>query len=143
MSYSNDLQKLEYIELQHILSIYSWHISESIANGDDTGLFGILSEENLHLCLSIPIQEYYDEVIYPTIAAKAAAYLFYFVKYHIFGDANKRASISIMLTFLLINGCILLATFDELYAMSMRIADEKSSPLIERVIDWIEQRLEC
>ncbi len=105
MNSSNGSLKFRHIEYSHTISIFNWHKNDAVADGDDPHLYGILDENKLQSCLSIPLQSFYDVDTYPTVAAKAAAYFYYFNRYHVFSDGNKRVSVSVMLTFLVWNGC--------------------------------------
>lgn len=140
---SNDSLKLEYIEYQHVVTIFSWHKSKAVSEGDDPSLFGILDREKLYNCLFIPKQQYFGFEYYPTIAAKAAAYFYYLNMYHVFSKANKRVSMSVMETFLMWNDCDLLASDDELYNLALLVANKKTCPRIEVIIQWIEKRIKC
>ncbi len=48
--------------------------------------------------------EYFGQEMYPSIADKAAVYLFSIVGNHIFQDGNKRTGLSAAIAFLFING---------------------------------------
>ena len=57
----------------------------------------------------------------------AAAYLFHIVQNHPFIDGNKRTGYTIMRAFLLINGLDIELTQDELYELTVGVADGRVS----------------
>ena len=54
---------------------------------------------------------------HPTLADKAAAYLFFVAQAHAFADGNKRVAVVAAITFLEINGYTLDASIDEFEAL--------------------------
>jgi death-on-curing protein len=64
----------------------------------------LLHEENLDYLLEAVESEMFGEPLYPTIADKAAIYLYNIVCNHVFHDGNKRTGLQVGLTFLKHNG---------------------------------------
>jgi death-on-curing protein len=121
--------------------MFYWHKDEAVSDGDDPAHYGILDRNKLQMCLDIPKLHYFNFEFYPTVASKAAAYLYFPNIYHVFSEANKRVCMSMMLTFLSMNMYDLSATDDELYDLALTIADAKTCPPIEIITQWIDKRL--
>jgi len=68
------------------------------------GICNIKNDNSFGYILSAPNQEIFGVERYPSIFDKAAAYLFYIIKDHIFCDGNKRTGMLAAFTFLDING---------------------------------------
>jgi len=68
------------------------------------GMKNIKNDNSFKYVLSAPIQKIFGIERYPNIFDKAAAYLFYIIKDHIFCDGNKRTGMMVAFTFLDING---------------------------------------
>ncbi len=87
---------------------------------------------------AMPRATFGGEFLHPTIASMAGAYLFHLTQGHGFADGNKRTGIAAALTFLAHNGYEVEATEDELYDLSINVADHKV--LKEDVIAFFEDR---
>lgn len=77
------------------------------------GSFGIRDEGLLASALAQPEAMFGDEFLHPTLASRAAAYLFHLVKNHPFVDGNKRVGTAAALVFLNFNGLELDPSLDE------------------------------
>jgi death-on-curing protein len=68
----------------------------------------------------------------------ASAYLYHISKNHPFLDGNKRTSMAAALVFLDINGITLTATWQELYALAMRVAtgDAEKAEIAAELRRW-------
>ena len=69
----------------------------------------------------------------------AAAYAFGIAKNHPFLDGNKRTAYVVCRTFLLLNGCDIVATQDEKYLQFLRLAE--GSLTEEELAEWFRARL--
>jgi death on curing protein len=63
-----------------------------------------LHESNLDYLIEIIDEEIYGIPAYPSLADKAAVYLFNIICDHIFSDGNKRTGLAVALVFLEANG---------------------------------------
>ena len=63
-----------------------------------------LHEDNLDYLVDIIDAEMFGEALYPTIADKAAVYMYNIVCNHVFSDGNKRTGLETALLFLSTNG---------------------------------------
>jgi death-on-curing protein len=68
------------------------------------GSCNIKNDNSFEFLLKAPLQELYGVILYPNIFTKAASYLFYIIKDHIFCDGNKRTGMISAFTFLDNNG---------------------------------------
>ena len=68
------------------------------------GVKNIKNENSFEFLLSAPNQNIFGIERYPNIFDKAATYVFYIIKDHIFCDGNKRTAMMAAFTFLDING---------------------------------------
>ena len=84
--------------------------------------------------------EYFGATLYPTIFHRAAAYLFFTLKNHIFVDGNKRTGLACALTFLEWNG-ITIAPLDEdgVFDFVVDVAGGRNNPdeQIPRIAEWL------
>jgi death-on-curing protein len=78
------------------------------------GSGGVRDEGLLSSALAQPESGFGDQLLHPTLAAQAAAYLFHLVKNHPFVDGNKRVGTATALVFLEINGFELDPLLDDL-----------------------------
>jgi len=94
---------------------------------------------NLEAKLMIPCSGFGDFEKYPTIFDKAGAYLFFLASGHCFKDGNKRTAYMSTSAFLDLNGYDLIASDEEVYDFVSLVANDKTRPPIEYVIEWIKQ----
>ena len=94
--------------------------------------------------------EMFGEPLYPTLADKAALYLFNVVSNHIFSDGNKRTGLEAALLFLRLHGYGLVSiagddqsagpmTNKELTAFVLEVASARYS--LEEVREWFASRI--
>ena len=121
-----------------------------VINGLCTRLSGGLSAgpSNLREGASLGFVEqiFYNEIfgtiLYPDIFHRAAAYLFYVVKDHVFIDGNKRTGLACALTFLQWNDVqVRVEDEDEAYDLVMSIAAGPNDPEIAlpKIAAWLTQ----
>jgi len=75
------------------------------------------------------------------LADLAAAYLYGFAQSQGFVDGNKRIGLASALVFLAVNGRRLHVPGDELYRLTMGVADEKVRLTEEAVAAWFRERI--
>lgn len=100
------------------------------------GAKGIRDQGALEAALARPFQTFGGEDLYPSPAAKAAALMESILIGHPWLDGNKRTGLGLALFLLLRSGLRVDATQDELYTMTIRVAEGKSS--VEEIQAWIE-----
>jgi len=84
--------------------------------------FGVRDERLLESALAQPQADFFGELLHPTIADQAAAYLYHIAKNHPFIDGNKRTAFGVMSAFLLMNGYELNFSDREAYDVVIRVA---------------------
>ncbi|MEC0276903.1 type II toxin-antitoxin system death-on-curing family toxin [Peribacillus frigoritolerans] len=87
--------------------------------------------------LSLPDSGFGDYERFPLIEEKAAVYHYYLASGHCFTDGNKRTSYLAAFTFLDINGYDLVASDEEVYNWTHKIADDKTRPPFFEAVVWI------
>jgi death-on-curing protein len=103
------------------------------------GATGLRDPGGLEACLARPYQTFAGEDLYPTPAGKAAAMLESIIIRHPWMDGNKRTGYVLMELVLDEAGLTLNASEDDKYAMTIRVAEGKSS--VEEIQAWIEARI--
>jgi len=92
------------------------------------GQLGIRDNNLLESVVSAPYQEYFGEVLYPSIFDKAAKYLFDFANYQIFLDGNKRTGLGVCQAYLHEHGFDFKDDFGtKAYILVLDIANHKYS----------------
>ncbi|MEA5451262.1 type II toxin-antitoxin system death-on-curing family toxin [Leptolyngbya sp. CCNP1308] len=86
------------------------------------GTAGVRDAGLLDSALAQPQATFGGELLHPTLAEQAAAYLYHLSKNHPFVDGNKRTAFAVMDTFLRVNRKRLLLTNDEAYDLVMQTA---------------------
>jgi len=105
------------------------------------GQLGIRDNNLLESVVSAPYQEYFGEVLYPTVFDKAAKYLFDFANYQIFYDGNKRTGLGVCQAFLYEHGFAFKEDFDtKAYILVLDIANHKYNEP-EEIIDIIKDNV--
>ena len=100
------------------------------------GATGLRDRGALEACLARPYQTFDGQDLIPTAIGKAAAMLEGVIIRHPWLDGNKRTAYVLMELVLEDGGVRLTATEDERYAMTIRVAEGKSS--VEEIQAWIE-----
>jgi death-on-curing protein len=103
------------------------------------GSAGLRDAGLLESALSQPQATFFGELLHPTISSQAAAYLFHIAKNHPFVDGNKRTALTIMLTFLEVNDCVLTLSQQELFDLVLAVATGQMSK--EAIAQKIEDSL--
>lgn len=110
-------------------------------SGDFAYLGGDQGRAKMESALAQPRQTFYGEFLYPTIADKAAALLWSITKNHPFVDGNKRAALTTVNLFLLMNGHVLLSTQNDALTICLRIAGGEEPIQQDEVSEWINSRI--
>jgi len=90
--------RVEFLTLDEVLSLHADQVARYGGSTlvRDVGL--------LESALAMPAAAFDGELLHPSVAEQAAAYLFHLVKNHPFVDGNKRTGLVAMLAFLGLNG---------------------------------------
>ncbi|MGG6240043.1 type II toxin-antitoxin system death-on-curing family toxin [Nodosilinea sp. AN01ver1] len=86
------------------------------------GTPGVRDEGLLDSALAQPKATFGGELLHPTLAEQAAAYLYHLSRNHPFVDGNKRTAFAVMDTFLEANCYSLTLSDNEAYDLVMRVA---------------------
>jgi death-on-curing protein len=92
------LQTPEFIEKDTAIAIHKYLIEQF------GGSLGVRDEGLLESALAQPQATFFGELLHPTIAEQAAAYLYHLAKNHAFVDGNKRVALGVTEAFLRLNG---------------------------------------
>ena len=86
------------------------------------GTDGLRDQGLLDSALAQPRTTFGGELLHPTLAEQAAAYLYHLARNHPFVDGNKRTAFAVTHTFLRVNSVRLSLTDDEAYDLVMQVA---------------------
>lgn len=106
----------EFVEIDLAIAIHN-DLIETLG-----GSFGLRDEGLLESALSQPKASFFGQLLHPTIAEQAAAYLYHLAKNHPFVDGNKRTALGVTEAFLGMNGYDLDFSDEELYGVVLAIA---------------------
>ncbi len=123
----------EFVDKADVLAIHARQIEKF------GGMAGIRDEGLLDSALAQPQATFFGELLHPTIAEQAAAYLYHLAQNHPFLDGNKRTAFATMIAFLSINGYDLDLTQEEAFDLLMRVARGRISK--EEVAVFIREHL--
>ncbi|MBE9156625.1 type II toxin-antitoxin system death-on-curing family toxin [Nodosilinea sp. LEGE 06152] len=106
------------------------------------GTPGVRDEGLLDSALAQPKASFGGELLHPTLAEQAAAYLYHLSRNHPFIDGNKRTAFAVMDTFLEVNGYGLTLSDDDAYDLVMRVAQGQvdKATLAEILVGALEPR---
>ena len=110
------MQTPKFISLDEVLELHEDQISSF------GGTPGVRDEGLLESALAQPQATFGGELLHPTIAEQAAAYLYHIAMNHPFIDGNKRSAFAVTDTFLRLNGFYLNLTDDRAYDLVMQVA---------------------
>jgi death-on-curing protein len=99
------------------------------------GRTGVRNRGLMESALAQPQATFGGELLHPTLADQAAAYLYHLAKNHPFIDGNKRTAFAVMDTFLRLNGARLGLPPEQAYELTMQVAQGQLSK------DALAQRL--
>ncbi len=110
------MQIPKFVEKDVVIAIHKYLINEF------SGRPGILDEGLLESALAQPQQTFFGELLHPTIADQASAYLYHLAKNHAFEDGNKRTALGVTETFIRLNGYNLELSNEELFELTIKVA---------------------
>lgn len=91
------------------------------------GTAGVRDQGLLDSALAQPQATFDGELLHPTLADQAAAYLYHLSRNHPFIDGNKRTAFAVTESFIETNGYRLTLTDDEAYELTMQVAQGQLS----------------
>ncbi len=89
------------------------------------GQAGFRNEGLVRSAVEMPRQQFAGQFLHEDLAAMAAAYLFHIAESQGFTDGNKRAAVASAVTFLALNGHRLEGLQDELYDVTIGLAEHR------------------
>ncbi len=107
---------MRYLTLGEILEIYRRVMEQS------GGMVSVRDMGALESAVAQPRMTFAGEDLYPTVIEKAAALGFSIIQNHPFIDGNKRTGHAAMETFLLLNGCEIVADIGEQVDVILKLA---------------------
>ena len=110
------MQTPKFISIDEVLELHEDQISSF------GGTSGVRDEGLLESALAQPQATFGGQLLHPTIAEQAAAYLYHIAMNHPFIDGNKRTAFAVADTFVRLNGCNLNLTDDRAYDLVMQVA---------------------
>jgi death-on-curing protein len=107
----------EFLDLSDVLDIHEAQIAAygGMAGVRDTGL--------LESAIAQPQASFGGQYVHESVFEMAAAYVFHLAKNHPFLDGNKRTALNAALTFLGLNGVDFPSPTDELYVLTLAVAE--------------------
>ncbi|MDD2903146.1 MAG: type II toxin-antitoxin system death-on-curing family toxin [Syntrophales bacterium] len=125
-----------YLTKEEIISINKDMIS-SFGGIYYEGICNVKNDNSFQYLINAPAMEAFGVQRYPNIFNKAASYLFFIIKDHIFCDGNKRTGMMAAFTFLDINGVEISAKLNirRIVNYAERIAGCK--PNISNISSWL------
>lgn len=91
------------------------------------GMHGLRDERLLDSAINSPKATFNNNFLHTDIFEMACAYIFSIVKNHPFVDGNKRTGLIVSLLFLANNNILIEATDEELFDLTIKIAESKTT----------------
>jgi death on curing protein len=113
------VKRPSFLTLDEVLSLHADRVAKY------GGALGVRDLGALQSALAMPAATFAGELLHPTLAEMAAAYLFHLCQAHAFVDGNKRVALAATLAFLELNDHELVAPPDDLYDLVIGIATGK------------------
>lgn len=103
------------------------------------GSSGLRDAGLLDSAVNAPFQTFAGKDLYSTLEEKAAHLGYSLIKNHPFVDGNKRVGILAMVTFLEMNGLLVVCSNGELVALGLSLAEGTSS--VESLLKWVKEHI--
>ena len=128
--------KPEFLTVEDVLGIHAEMIAEFGGEGAlrDPGL--------LESAVAMPQQTFGSQFLHDSLFAMAAAYLFHITQNHAFVDGNKRTALAAALVFLRLNLIVIDREAEELYHVTMGVAEgrlDKAAIAVELEALWMAE----
>lgn len=124
---------MRYLTLGEVLELHRRIIQQT------GGASGVRNLAALESAVAQPRMTFERKDLYPTLADKAAALVFFIVQNHPYVDGNKRCGHAAMETFLVLNGKEIKAPVDEVEKIIMEMASGKFSR--KNFVDWLAEHI--
>jgi death-on-curing protein len=125
--------QIDFLTLDDILAI---HAEQLQLYG---GSAGFIDRAIVESATEQPRMTMFGQYLHPQIKDMAAAYLYHFAASQGFADGNKRTALVAAVEFLGRNGYSLDCTNDEIYDITMRVANHLMNK--QDIADWILEKL--
>ena len=126
--------KIDFLTLDDVLDLHALQI-EKYGGAEGVRDLGLLES-----AIAQPQATFDGEYVHDELFLMAAAYLFHIARNHPFMDGNKRTGLMAALVFLDLNGIVLDRSSDELYTLTMAVAEGRMSK--QRVAKKLRQLVE-
>ena len=113
----------------------------NLTGGTVLSTTNIRDGQNISFVDRIFYNEFFGMTLYPDIYHRAAAYMFYIVKNHIFIDGNKRTGLACALTFLQWNGFQIDPLDDDSvfdFVIVVASGPNDADQQIPKIADWLK-----
>ncbi len=125
--------ELRFLSVDDVLAIHEDTIEH------EGGKAGLIDAGLLESAIMMPQQRFGGKYLHPTLASKAAAYLFHIAQNHPFHDGNKRAAAMAALVFLEVNGVRRLPTPKGLQRITLSVAAGETTK--EELTEWMDKQV--
>jgi death-on-curing protein len=127
------VEELDFLSFEDVVAIHTEQLR--LYGGRD----GFIDETVVRSAIAQPQASMFGSYLHEDIAHMAAAYLFHLAASQGFVDGNKRTALIAMVEFLGRNGYLLESANEEVYDVTMRVANH----LLDKadVADWVRERL--
>lgn len=122
------------LDLQDILAIH-----ERLVRDQEESTRGILSLENLDMCVSSPDHRVFGIEPYDDLIKKGAKLAFEIVSLHPFIDGNKRTALAAISTLFEMNGCSLIVPSKE--AVRVMVGVASGNMTYEDLLHFVEEHV--
>jgi len=126
--------KIDFLTLDDLLDLHALQI-EKYGGAEGVRDLGLLES-----AIAQPQATFDGEYVHDELFLMAAAYLFHIARNHPFMDGNKRTGLMAALVFLDLNGIVLDRSSDELYTLTMAVAEGRMSK--QRIAKKLRQLVE-
>jgi len=127
------MDDITFLSLDDVIEVHRRQLD--LYGGSD----GFIDRNVVESAAAQPAMSMFGQYLHEDVAEMAAAYLFHFAAAQGFVDGNKRTAAGCATVFLGRNGYELGCTEDDLYELTMAIANGRMSK--EEAGDWIRDRL--
>jgi death-on-curing protein len=127
------MDEINFLSFDDLLEIHSRQLA--LYGGGE----GFIDRNVVESALAQPQASMFGRYLHEDVAVMAAAYLFHFAAAQGFVDGNKRTAAGCATIFLARNGYDLDCTADELYELTMNVANNRMRK--EEAGEWIRERV--
>lgn len=114
------MSAIDFLDVEDVLLVHAHQIERF------GGAPGVRDPALLESAVAQPMATYGGEFVHVGLYQMAAAYYFHLVSNHAFVDGNKRIGLAAALTFLELNGVTIDSGTDELFELTMEVAQGRA-----------------